>query len=120
MIRDNYNVQIIDEAEDDLRNIYKYFAFTRREPRLAKKIYRQIMDKLISLEEMPFRYPVYQEEPWKSREVRQIFAGSYCAFYFVIENTVKVFRILYGSMDLDAALNETAFDDFNFNIMDLN
>jgi toxin ParE1/3/4 len=113
MIWDKYDVQIIDEAEDDLRNIYKYFAFTRREPRLARKIYRQIMDKLNSLEEMPFRYPVYQEEPWKSREVRQVFAGSYCGFYFVTENIVKVFRILYGSMDLDATLSETEFDDFN-------
>ena len=91
-----YDVQIIDEAEDDLRSIYLYFAFNRQEPRLAKKIFNQIVDKLNTLEEMPFRYPVYQEEPWKSRGVRQIFAGSYCGFYFVKESTVKVIRILYG------------------------
>jgi len=108
-----YDVQIIDEAEEDLRNIYEYFAFKRREPRLARKIYKQIMDKLSTLEEMPFRYPVYQEEPWKSRKVRQIFAGSYCGFYFVTENTVKVFRIMYGGMDLSTVLSETDFDDFN-------
>ena len=75
-----YDVQIIDEAEADLRDIYEYFAFKRREPRLAKKIYKQIMDKLITLEEMPFRYPIYQDEPWKSREVRQVFAGVIVAF----------------------------------------
>ena len=113
MIHDVYDVQIIDEAEDDLRSIYEYFAVIRREPRLAKKIYKQIMDKLNSLEEMPLRYPVYQEEPWKSRDVRQVFAGSYCGFYYVTENIVKVFRILYGGMDLVAALSETEFDDFD-------
>ena len=113
MINDVYDVQIIDEAEDDLRNIYEYFASKRREPRLARKIYKQIMDKLNSLEEMPFRYPVYQEEPWKGREVRQVFAGSYCGFYFVTENIVKVFRIMYGGMDLISALSETEFDDFD-------
>ena len=107
MIYDAYDVQIIDEAEDDLRCIYTYFAFKRQEPRLAKKIYKQITDKLKTLEEMPFRYPVYQEEPWKSRDIRQIFAGSYCGFYFIKENTVKVIRILYGGMDLSAALCET-------------
>ena len=62
---------------------------------------------------MPFRYPIYQEEPWKSREVRQVFAGSYCGFYFVMENIVKVFRIMYGGMDLGAALSETEFADFD-------
>jgi len=113
MIHDVYDVQIIDEAEDDLRGIYEYFAVKRREPRLARKIYKQIMDKLNSLEEMPLRYPVYQEEPWKSRDVRQVFAGSYCGFYYVTENIVKVFRILYGGMDLVAALSETEFDDFD-------
>jgi len=113
MIPDKYDVQIIDEAENDLHDIYKYFAFTRREPRRARKIYKQIIDKLNSLEEMPYRYPFYQEEPWKSRGTRQIFAGSYCGFYFVTDNVVKVFRILYGSMDLDAALSETEFDDFD-------
>jgi len=108
-----YDVQIIDEAENDLRNIFEYYAFRRHKPRLARKIYKQIMDKLNSLEEMPFRYPVYQDEPWKSRDVRQVFAGSYCGFYYVAGNIVKVFRILYGGMDLAAALSETVFDDFN-------
>ena len=50
MIHDVYDVQIIDEAEDDLRGIYEYFAVKRREPRFARKIYKQIMDKLNSLE----------------------------------------------------------------------
>ena len=62
---------------------------------------------------MPFRYPIYQEEPWKSRDIRQISAGSYYGFYFVQENIVKVIRILYGGMDLSAALCETMFNDFD-------
>ena len=107
MISYVYDVQIADEAEEDLRSIYEYFAFKRREPKLARKIYKQIIDKLNTLEEMPFRYPVYQEEPWKSRGVRQIFAGSYCGFYFVTENIVKIIRILYSGMDLHSALGET-------------
>jgi toxin ParE1/3/4 len=113
MICGVYDIQLIDEAEEDLRNIYEYFVFKRQEPRFAKKIYKQIIDKLNSLKEMPFRYPIYQEEPWKSREVRQIFAGSYCCFYFVTENMVKVFRIMYGGMDLTAALGKTEFNDFD-------
>ena len=113
MIHDIYDVQIIDEAEDDLRSIYTYFAFNQQKPKLARKIYKQIIDKLKTLEELPFRYPVYQEEPWKSKNVRQIFAGSYCGFYFVRDSIVMVIRILYGGMDISAALNETEFDGFD-------
>ena len=108
-----YDVELIDEAENDLHNIYKYYAFKRREPRLAKKIYMQIINKLNTLNEMPFRYPVYQKEPWKSRNIHQVFVGSYCCFYLVTKNIVKIIRILYGSMDLDAALKKTKFNNFN-------
>ena len=108
-----YRVLLAEQAKRDLRGIYEYFAFTRLEPRLGKKIKQRIVEKLKSLNEMPHRYPVYQEEPWKSIGLRQVFAGSYCVFYLVTENRVQVARIMYGSMDLSAALNETAFDDFN-------
>jgi len=56
---------------------------------------------------MPYRYPVYQNEPWKSMGLRQVFAGSYCVFYLATENRVHVTRIMYGSMDLSTALSET-------------
>jgi len=50
-----YDVQLVDQAEQDLRGIYEYFAFKRQEPKLARKINKQIVDKLNTLEEMPFR-----------------------------------------------------------------
>jgi len=108
-----YRVLLAEQAKRDLRGIYEYFAFTRLEPRLGKKIKQRIVEKLKSLNEMPHRYPVYQDEPWKSMGLRQVFAGSYCVFYLVTENRVQVTRIMYGSMDLSAALSETAFDDFD-------
>ncbi|MCL1878636.1 MAG: type II toxin-antitoxin system RelE/ParE family toxin [Defluviitaleaceae bacterium] len=104
-----YKVQLAEQAKRDLRGIYEYFAFTRLEPRLGSKIKQRIVEKLKSLSEMPGRYPVYQEEPWKSMELRQVFAGSYCAFYLITENRVQVTRIMYGSMDLNSVLSETAF-----------
>jgi len=108
-----YDVQLAYQAEQDLRGIYEYFALNRQEPRLAKRITRQIIDKLNMLEEMPFRHPVYQDEPWKSRGLRQIFAGKYCGFYYVKEEIVTVIRIMYGGMDLSTALSEAEIDDFD-------
>ena len=108
-----YRVQLAEQAKRDLRSIYEYFSFTKQEPRIGRKIKQRIVEKLNSLNEMPHRYPVYQEEPWKSMGLRQVFAESYCAFYLITENRVQVARIMYGSMDLSAALSETKFDDFN-------
>ena len=108
-----YRVQLAEQAKRDLRGIYEYFAFARQEPRLGRKIKQRIVGKLTSLNEMPHRYPVYQEEPWKSMGLRQVFAESYCAFYLITENSVQVARIMYGSMDLSTALSETKFDAFN-------
>ena len=108
-----YQVLLAEQAKRDLRGIYEYFVFARLEPRLGKKIKQRIIEKLKTLNEMPHRYPVYQEEPWKSMGLRQVFAGSYCVFYLVTESSVQVARIMYGSMDLPAALNETAFNELN-------
>jgi len=101
-----YRVQLAEQAKRDLRGIYEYFAFKRQEPRLGSKIKQRIVEKLKTLNEMPHRYPVYQEEPWKSMGLRQVFAGSYCGFYLITENRVQVARIMYGSMDLSAALGD--------------
>jgi len=108
-----YKVQLAEQAKRDLRGIYEYFAFARQEPRLGKKITQRIIEKLMALNEMPHKYPVYQEEPWKSMGLRQVFAGSYCCFYLITEAKVQVTRIMYGSMDLSAALSETGLDDFD-------
>jgi len=104
-----YRVQLAEQAKRDLRGIYEYFAFTRQEPRLGRKIKQRIVEKLRTLSEMPHRYPVYQEEPWKSMGLRQVFAGSYCSFYLIVESKVQVARIMYGGMDLNVALSEMEF-----------
>jgi len=108
-----YRVLLAEQAKRDLRGIYEYFAFTRLEPRLGKKIKQRIVEKLKSLNEMPHRYPVYQDEPWKKHRASSSFRRKLLRFYLVAENRVQVTRIMYGSMDLSATLSETAFDDFH-------
>lgn len=102
-----YKVQLTEEAKQDLRGIYEYIAFTLFEPETAKNIKNKIVDGLNSLSEMPGRYPIYQEEPWKSRGLRRINIGNYGGFYLVVENTVQVIRIVYGGRDISNILKES-------------
>jgi len=102
-----YKVSLTDQAKQDLRGIYEHIAFTLLEPDIAKSLVTRIIDGLKSLRTMPERCPIYQDEPWKSRELRRLNIGNYGAFYLVADNVVQVIRIMYGGRDITTILNET-------------
>ena len=102
-----YKVQLTDEAKWDLRGIYEYIAYTLLEPIIAKTVKNRIVSGLKSLSNAPERYPIYQEEPWKSRGLRRINIGNYSGFFLVAKKSVHVIRILYGGRDIRTILNES-------------
>ena len=97
------------QAQQDLKNIYEYIAYSLLVPDTARNIYQQIIQNARSLETMPERNPLYKEEPWHSQGVRFIPVKNYLLFYTVsIETrTVSIARILYGGMDINRQLEET-------------
>lgn len=66
-----------------------------------------IEKNILSLDEMPGRYKIYENEPWKSRGVHIMPVKRYLVFYVVDDNekVVNIFRVIYGSRDIDNALN---------------
>jgi toxin ParE1/3/4 len=102
-----YRIKLTEQAQQDLRDIYEYIAFSLFEPVIAKNLKNRIVDRLNSLREMPQRYPIYQEEPWKSRELRRINIGNYSGFYLISKETVQVIRIVYGGRDINTILGES-------------
>lgn len=93
-----YKVVIEETAENDLLGILSYIKNTLREPNIAIKIYGSIKKGILSLKQMPFRYALLNEDPYRSMGVRQIPIENYIAFYVVEEEgkTVHIFRILYN------------------------
>jgi len=102
-----YKVRLTEKAKRDLRGIYEHIAFSLLEPGIAKNIEQRIVTGLKSLKNMPLRYPLYQEEPWKSRGLRRINIGNYSGFYLVTEKTVQIIRIVYGGRDITNILKES-------------
>ena len=102
-----YTVQLTEQAKQDLRGIYEYIALTLFEPETAKNLTRRILAALRSLKEMPNRYPIYQEEPWKSRGLRRMNIENFSGFYFVLANSVQIIRIVYNRRDISHVLNES-------------
>ncbi len=93
-----YKIVIEEAAENDLISILNYISDTLHEPNIAIRIYGSIKKEILSLNKMPNRYAVVNEEHYRSMGVRRIPVENYTAFYIVDENqnVVHIFRILYN------------------------
>lgn len=99
-------------ARHDLRNIYEYIAYDLLVPETAAGQTQRILKKIRTLEEMPMRFRLYDEEPWFSEGLRFFPVDNYLVFYLLDEskNTVNIVRIMYGGRDIRRKLSETAIE----------
>lgn len=104
-----FHVAYSAEARQDLRDIYEYIACELLVPETAAGQTERIMKAIRSLEQMPMRHRLYEEEPWHSQGLRVLPADNYLVFYLPDENsaTVNIIRIMYGGRDIDKQLNES-------------
>ena len=66
----NWEVEFTGQARRDLRDILDYITYELQEPQVAVKLVRQITKEILSLNQMPMRYRLYDEDPWKSQGLR--------------------------------------------------
>lgn len=66
----NWEIEFTDQAKQDLRDILDYITYELQEPKVAVNLVRQITKEILSLEQMPMRYRLYDEEPWQSQGLR--------------------------------------------------
>lgn len=103
----NYEVRLTAEVENDLRGIFEYIAFDLQSPQNAAGQLDRLEQSILSLDQMPERFRVYEKEPWHSRNLRIMPVDNYLVFYIPNheEQTVKVMRVLYGGRDVVKQLN---------------
>ena len=103
----NYEVRLTTEAENDLRGIFEYIAFELQSPQNAAGQLDRLEQSIMSLDQMPERFRVYEKEPWHSRDLRIMPVDNYLVFYIPNheEQTVKIMRVIYGGRDIDKHLN---------------
>ena len=105
----NWEVEFTDQAKHDLRDTLEYITYELQEPQIAVKLVRQITKEILSLDQMPMRYRLYDEEPWQSQGLRYFLVKNYLIFYYPDEskNTVYAARVIYAGRDISRQLNET-------------
>lgn len=97
-----WQILYTEQAKEDLKCIYEYIAYTLLEQGTAAGQTRAIMDEISSLNDMPFRYRLYEVEPWQSKGVHILTVGKYVVLYQPDEagHVVNIVRILYGGRDI--------------------
>lgn len=106
-----YQILYTDSARQDLKNIYRYISDSLVESEIATKLTEKIMKAIRTLDEMPQRYRLFDEEPWHSRGLRILPVNNYLIFYLSDEekSVVTILRIIYGGRDISKQLSETQY-----------
>jgi len=115
-----WQVVYSEQAEMDLRCIYEYIAFSLLAPKAAGKQTRLIMDEVAKLNQMPFRYQLYEKEPWQSKGLRVRPIDNYLVFYMPVESqkTAAVIRIMYGGRNIEEQLIRAEVANYNEKALD--
>ena len=102
-----YEIKLSEQADKDLREIFEYIAFDLQSLENASGQLDRLEEHISKLHTMPERYPKYEKEPWKSRELRVLPVDNYLIFYISNRDKkiVTVIRVMYSGMDIDTQLN---------------
>ena len=99
-------IEISEQADKDLRNIYEYIAFELQAPENASGQIDRLEKHILSLDSMPEKYRIYDKEPWKSRGLHILPVDNYVVLYIPDTDTkvVTILRIMYSGRDIDKQL----------------
>ena len=101
-----YSVRISDLAKRDIRNVTNYIKHDLQEPVIAEKTAETILDAIFTLENMPARIGLVNDDRLADKLIRGLQVKNYTAFYRVNETlkTVEIIRVLYSRRDWAALL----------------
>ena len=83
--------------KEELLNIIHYIKYNLKEPLIADKIYKTILNKISTLDFMPERYPKILGYSNKISNLRSLIINNYIIVYKVVRNTRSRFYFTYIS-----------------------
>ena len=108
-----YQVEIGTQAQDDITNIMRYIGQVLLEPRTAGKLYRLLKEEILSLKQMPERYPYEDDERLRALGIRKLLVKNYKVLYLVDteRQLVQIARVVYAGRDISKLIAETDFEN---------
>lgn len=102
-----WKVVLTPEFKQEFKDIYAYIAEELLAPETAKRQVKRILDQIENLNEMPGRFSLVENEPWRSRGLRKMIVDNYVVFYYlnVKNKEVVIFHVFYGGRNIDELLS---------------
>lgn len=97
-MENKYQVKITSYALEQLREITQYISATLRAPDTASRWITKIRKEMSSLSHLPARFPLTDEEPWRSRGIHKMIVGNHIVYFWIDkpELTVWIVAVIYG------------------------
>ena len=96
-----YKVKLTNCALAQLREAVGYISKVLLEPMVARRWSDRIKKEILTLDHMPLRYPLVDEEPWRTEGIRKMSVENFIVYYWVNEETLTVWitAVVYGRRD---------------------
>lgn len=96
-----YKVKLTNNALYQLKETIGYISKVLLEPETARRWSNRIKKAVSSLNNMPLRYPLVDEEPWHAEGIHKMNVENFIIYYWVdnINSTVWVTAVVYGRRD---------------------
>ena len=107
-----YEVRSTKQANDHVLDYAEYIQNELLNHQAARKFVNDIRIAVKSLNQMPQRNPLTEEEPWRSMEVRKMVVRGYIVYYWIEEEikVVHVIGVVYGKRDQAKQLADMDFE----------
>lgn len=96
-----YKVKLTNHGLGQLKEAVGYISKVLLEPEIARRWSDRIRKEILTLDQMPLRYPLVDEEPWRTEGIRKMPVGNFIVYYWVSEETATVWitAVVYGRRD---------------------
>lgn len=101
-----YTVMLTKQASHQILEYVSYIQNELLNPQAARKLVKDLREAVAGLDTMPQRYPLLEEEPWRSQSIRKMVVRGYLIYFWTEEQTttVHVVAVIYGRRDQFAQL----------------
>lgn len=102
----SYKEKLTNNALDQIKTAIGYISKVLLEPEAARRLSDRIKKAISSLDNMPFRYPLVDEEPWHTEGIRKMKVENFIVYYWVddVNSAVWITAVIYGRRDQISAL----------------
>ncbi len=96
-----YEVKLSPLALEQMAEIRDYILYQLQNPDAARNLIKKIRADVMKLGQMPERFQLVDEEPWRSRGVRKLIVKNFFAYYWIDEESTTVFvtAVTYARRD---------------------